>query len=188
MTQTTKIAAWVVCLTAVFSALSCAGYCPLVSTADGISVDRCVTWAMQKGVWQAEYYAVGEVPVPPVEKPTIDNADYFYNFVGWQKLNSPEEVNAYYAEPGLKFGETFIQKPFEPISSDVVYAARYYKVPKKFAVNDDTNVDMQDTFTLLNHLAGDITNVGPGADADGDGLVTVMDVSKLLHYLSTGKE
>ncbi len=156
--------------------------------ADDLQVKRCVTWITKQNSWEAEYYQTGSIPVPPEGIPTVEDEYYLYSFAGWQKLTSPEEVNAYNEEPGLRFNESFVPASFEPIQNDTVYAARYYKSPKKFAVNEDKLIDSQDISILLDHLSGKAENVGPGADADNDGISTIMDVSKLLYYLLTGEE
>ncbi len=156
--------------------------------ADDIAIPRCVTWLLGIEEYTSQYYKDGEIPLPPNQIPIVDSNEYFYNFVGWQLLTSPEEVIAYRAEPAIAFGEKFKQKPFEPIHSELVFAARFSKAPKKFAVNNDTYVDISDVTALLNHLSGANTPVGPGADADGDGVSSIMDVTKLLNYLTTGEE
>ena len=164
--------------------------------ADGIEVKHCVTWKFFptfpddsreyiRSSYYAEYVKQGEIPVPPDKTPTYDDSTYFYHFLGWKRLYA-EDIEPYRQDPSMGFTpSTFVQEPFEPMAnSDVVYAAVYGMSLKKYAINDDTYIDISDVSMLLSILAGkEYEHVGPGVDANGDGITSIIDATVIIAYL-----
>lgn len=65
--------------------------------------------------------------------------------------------------------------------------AEYFGISKKGDVNLDGKVDKQDIADLLDRIAGK-SEVTPSADVDGDGRVSISDVTSLQNMLSENKK
>ena len=164
--------------------------------ADGIEIRRCVTWKFYptgpndprdyvRASYYADYVTKGEIPVPPDKTPTYKDDRYLYQFLGWKRIYA-EDVEPYRLDPSMGYTpSTFVQEPFEEVGdTDVVYCAIYGKSLKKYGVNDDNTVDIKDISMLLSILAGKKYDmVGPGADANGDGITSIVDVTCIVAYL-----
>lgn len=167
------------------------------ASADGITVQRCVTWKLFptkstdsrdhiRSSYIAEYYSEGQVPTAPKVTPTYeDDGDYFYNFLGWKRI-SGQQITDYMNDPSLGYtSATFVQEKFAKIETDVVYGAIYGKDPKWLAIDDDTYISITDVTLFLSYLSGEYQKeIGPGRDANKDGICSIEDLTEILYYLT----
>lgn len=173
--------------------------CPLFSGA--IDVEPYVMWIPgTANGYVGVYCKKGEVAKPPSEIPEYTNANYFYNFIGWydwraQTGGTTEDlrsfVKEYYADPSWPKGEPFPEFDPLPVMEDTPYFAYFDKVPKKFVLTEgSTKVTIRDVTVLLNLLTGMDQPLREGADGDvnGDGWVSIKDVTGILLYLTYGVE
>ena len=173
--------------------------CPLFSEA--IEVGAYVMWipGMASG-YTGVYCKKGEVAKPPSEIPEYTSENYFYNFVGWYDWRAHSGgttedlrnfVKEYYADPSWPKGEPFPKFDPQPVMEDTPYFAYFDKVPKKFVLTEgSTEVTVKDVTVLLNLLTGMEQTLRKGADGDvnGDGWISIKDVTEILLYLTYGVE
>ena len=100
-------------------------------------------------------------------------------------------MKEYYADPSWPKGEPFPEFDPRPVIEDTPYFAYFDKVPKKFVLTEgSTKVTIRDVTVLLNLLTGMDQPLREGADGDvnGDGWVSIKDVTGILLYLTYGVE